>query len=92
MDRFEISPMAFGLALGVFWGVSVLLLGIIAYIFSYGEGIVAIIGNMYIEYEVSILGSIFRGLIGFLDGFVTGLILAWLYNFFARHSAQKPKE
>lgn len=89
MERIQISPVSFGLALGVFWGVSVLLMGLMAYFFGFEEGVVAIIGNMYIEYQISIIGSFLRGIIGFIDGFITGVILAWLYNFFVRHSVKR---
>lgn len=92
MERMQISPVSFGLAIGVFWGVSVLLMGLMAHFFTFEEGVVTIIGNMYIEYQVSIIGSVLRGIIAFVDGFVTGIILAWLYNFFARHSVKNKKK
>ncbi|KTD20653.1 bacteriophage holin [Legionella londiniensis] len=83
MKSCRISPLAFGLALGIFWGISILLMGLFAYFFAYGEVFVSSMGTLYIGYDASILGSIIGGIIGFVDAFICGLILAWLYNLFA---------
>ncbi|WP_133129615.1 bacteriophage holin [Legionella yabuuchiae] len=84
MNRLKLSPLALGLSLGIFWGISVLLLGLLSYFFTFGEVFVNSIGTLYIGYESTILGSIIGGIIGFIDAFICGLIIAWLYNLFVK--------
>lgn len=87
----HLSPMGLGLSLGIVWGVSILLLGLLAHFFSYGEVFVTSMGTLYKGYDVSILGSIVGGIIGFVDGFVGGALIAWLYNIFSgwcKHSGK----
>ena len=79
----RISPLALGLALGVTWGVSVMLMGIVAFYFMYGTAFVTAMGAIYVGYEASILGSIIGGFIGFVDAFIGGVVIAWLYNVFS---------
>jgi len=78
----RLKPVALGLALGVFWGVWMLLMGLLAYHFSYGRPFVEAMGTLYLGYEPSVMGSFIGGLIGFVDAFIAGLIVAWLYNGF----------
>lgn len=77
------SPMALGLSFGILWGVSMFIMGLAAYFFEYGEIFVTSMGTLYIGYDATILGSFIGGLIGFVDAFIAGAIIAWLYNFFA---------
>lgn len=79
----RISPVALGLTLGVFWGIYVLVMGLAAHFYSYGVGFVASMGVLYIGYEPSVPGSLVGGAIAFVDAFIGGIILAWLYNFFS---------
>ncbi|WP_454780590.1 bacteriophage holin [Legionella sp. WA2022007384] len=83
MKGCKLSPVALGLAFGVLWGVSILVLGLIAYYYTYGRGFVVAVGSLYPGYEPSIQGSILGGIIGFIDAFITGVIIAWLYNVFS---------
>lgn len=82
MSGHKLSPVALGLSLGILWGLSLLVLGLVAYHYSYGQPAVAAIASLYIGYEPSIKGSLIGGLIGFIDAFITGFIVAWLYNRF----------
>ncbi|GGI80238.1 bacteriophage holin [Legionella impletisoli] len=84
MNRLKMSPLALGLSLGIFWGVSILLFGLMAYFFTFGEVFVNAIGAIYIGYEPTIIGSFIGGIIGFIDAFICGLIIAWLYNLFVK--------
>jgi hypothetical protein len=83
MNQYRLSPLALGLALGVMWGISILIMGLIAYHFTYGTAFVSTMGALYVGYEASIMGSFIGGLIGFVDAFIGGVIIAWLYNIFA---------
>ncbi|MCP0914371.1 MULTISPECIES: bacteriophage holin [Legionella] len=80
----KLSPLAFGLALGILWGLSMLIMGLIAYFFNYGDLFVTSMGTLYLGYNATIMGSIIGGVIGFIDAFIGGLIVAWLYNLFVR--------
>ena len=77
----KLDVKAFGLALGILWGASVLIMGIIAMgAPDYCGNFVAAMGTKYIGYKATILGSIIGGVWGFIDAGIGGLILAWLYN------------
>ncbi|WP_035918972.1 bacteriophage holin [Legionella fairfieldensis] len=83
MVQCKLHPLALGLALGVIWGISTLLMGLIATYYAYGKTFVAAMGSLYIGYEPSVSGSLIGGLIGFIDAFIGGVLVAWLYNLFA---------
>ena len=84
MSGCRIGPVPLGLSLGVLWGVSVLVVGLIATYFSYGRPFVEALGVMYLGYQPSVWGSILGGVFGFIDAFLGGLVIAWLYNCFNR--------
>lgn len=77
-------PIALGMAIGVFWGITVFFMGLVAHYFSYGVGFVESLQTVYIGYSVSMAGAFVGGLIGFVDGFCSGVIVGWLYNLFSR--------
>ena len=83
MMKCKLSPLAFGLALGVTWGASVLLMGLLAYYFMFGTAFVTAVGTLYVGYDSSIAGSIIGAIIGFVDAFIGGAVLAGLYNLFS---------
>jgi hypothetical protein len=58
-------------------------MGLLAHYFSYGVTFVTSMRTIYLGYEPSIAGSLIGGVMGFVDAFIGGLILAWLYNCFA---------
>lgn len=79
----RLHPWALGLAVGLLWGVSVLLMGLLATYLAYGNAFVSAMSLLYVGYEPSIKGSVIGGVIGFVDAFIMGAIVAWLYNVFA---------
>ena len=83
MTKSRVSPVALGMALGVFWGISVLVMGLFAHYYSYGVAFVESLRTLYVGYQASVTGSFIGGLIGFVDGFFCGAIIAWLYNMFS---------
>lgn len=81
----KLNVRACGLSLGILWGASLVIMGIVAMISNgYGMGFVDAVGTLYIGYNATVLGAIIGGLWGFVDGGIGGLILAWLYNKFAK--------
>ncbi|MCF7874174.1 MAG: bacteriophage holin [Candidatus Omnitrophica bacterium] len=79
----KLKILAFGLALGILWGLGALVLGILA-IFGYGLTWVAVLSSVYIGYGATILGSLVGALWAFVDAFVGGVLFAWLYNKLSR--------
>ena len=80
----KLDVKALGLALGIIWGIAMFIMGIVAMFFNYGDGFVTALGSLYIGYKVTILGSVFGALWGFIDAGIAGVIIAWLYNKFSR--------
>ena len=79
--RLHVSSL--GLAFGVLWGASVCVVALIAMAHgSYGMEFVNAIGTLYIGYKATWLGSLIGLVWGFIDAFVMGVVLAWLYNYF----------
>ncbi|WED42845.1 bacteriophage holin [Legionella cardiaca] len=83
MNKCKLCPVSLGLSLGILWGVFVLIIGLIATYNAYGKPFVAAMGGLYIGYQPTILGSLIGGLIAFIDFFIFGFLIAWLYNLFA---------
>ena len=83
MNKLKVLPLA--LAMGVTWGLGIILLGWIA-----GSGwrakAVEVFGNAYPGYAASFLGGLIGGLWAFIDAFVGGLVFAVVYNAFAARS------
>ena len=78
----KLHVLPFGLALGVIWGVGLLLVGLISAAGGWGDHFIAAMASLYVGYDATILGSLVGFVWGFVDFLVFGLILAWLYNFF----------
>lgn len=76
----RLSICNLGMAVGIVWGVSAFLLAILSMHFNYGTPVVRLLSSVYIGY-VSTFGGAFIGLLwGFVDGFVGGALIAWIYN------------
>lgn len=80
----KLCAICLGLSLGIIWSVSLLLIGILS-ISDHGVAFVHSIGKFYIGYSPTWLGSLIGAAWGFLDAFIGGLVLAWLYNYFVKH-------
>ena len=78
----KLKPIALGLALGILWGAGVFFLVLLATYADYGTTLVALIADGYWGVETSLMGAIIAIPWAFLDGFVGGAVLAWLYNKF----------
>ncbi len=89
MTNFRLHPVALGLALGIIIGVVVLVMGLITYFYTSGRPLVTTAGVLYIGFAPSIGGIILNTIMGFIDAFIAGVILAWLYNGFARCCTKK---
>jgi hypothetical protein len=83
MKTSGINVKAMALSLGVLWGGSVLLTGILA-MRGFGAGFVNALGTVYPGYSATFPGSIIGGVYGFVEGCIGGALLAWLYNHFSQ--------
>ncbi len=79
---FIINPKSLGLAGGILWGISLMVMTWFSIWTDYGSLFLSIITDIYPGYSISFLGSLIGLLWGFLDGFVSLFLLGWLYNFF----------
>ncbi len=58
---------------------------------SAGVSLVAVLSSLYIGYAPSFVGSVAGTVWAFVDGFIGGVIIAWLYNrFLMRHARVAP--
>jgi len=77
------QPLALGVAIGVLWAIYVAFVGIAA-MFGWGNAIVDALASLYIGYAASIIGAIIGAVWAFVDGFIAGVVIAWIYNFVAK--------
>jgi hypothetical protein len=79
----KLNTLAFGLTCGLMWGFGVFFLTwwIIAFMGVTNDPIV--LGYLYRGYNVSPIGSVIGLAWALADGFVGGVIFAWLYNLIA---------
>lgn len=78
MNRLDVK--ALGLTVGIFWGLYCIILGLTSMLFDYGTPLLKLLSCLYVGYEPTPLGSVIGGLWAFLDGFIGGAVVAWLYN------------
>jgi len=81
----RLSPNALGVAAGILWAAYVLSVGITA-MFGWGVALVDAISSLYLGYGPSIPGAIIGAVWGFVDGYIAGVVIAWLYNKLAKQA------
>ncbi len=74
------NPKAFGIAAGCFWGLMMLLTTILNLFTGYGQKLLEAFVELYPGYTISLFGSVVGFAYGFVDLFVGGFMIAWLYN------------
>jgi len=77
-----ICAVAVGLALGVTSALYTLVFGWVAWLGGYGVDMVHQMSTVYLGYAPSFMGGLIGGGWALVDGFIFGVILGWLYNFF----------
>ena len=79
----RLNVRALALAGGIVWGLAIFLITYWFLVFGHGGTTLFKLSNIYLGYSVTWYGA-FVGLVwGFVDGFIGGALLAWLYNKFA---------
>jgi len=78
----ELRKRAFGLAIGLFWGL-VVLLGTWWLLINGSPGeIFSKASSFYIGYSYTFGGALIGFIWGFVTGFLAGVFIAWLYGVF----------
>ena len=78
-----LGVVSFGLALGTTAALVVFLIGVTTAFFGWGILVVQVLSTLLIGYEPSFVGAVAGAVWAFVDGFIAGMFLAWLYNRFA---------
>ena len=82
------QPLPLGIAIGVLWAIYVLFVGIVA-MFGWGVALVEALSSLYIGYAASIIGAIIGAIWAFVDGFIAGVVIAWISNPVAKQPARR---
>ncbi len=77
-----IGVISLGLAIGVTCALATLVLAFAAGLLGWGLNVVIILQSLYLGYGPTLLGAITGAVWGFADGFIGGVLIAWLYNRF----------
>ncbi len=84
-----LGVISFGLALAVTSAVFTFVLGLMATFFGWGVELAGALSSLYIGYGPTFVGTIAGAVWAFVDGFIAGIMVAWLYNqFLLRRAAQ----
>jgi len=78
----KLDVRLFGITLGCIWGFSVLGLGVVSMATHWGSKIVKLFAKVYVGYESTLFGSVIGAVWGFIDGAISGMLIAWVYNRF----------
>ena len=76
--RFDVKAMA--ITCGLLWGVALFVLTWWMIFLEGASGEPTAIGDVYVGYNISAMGSIIGLLWGLVDGFIGGAVFAWVYN------------
>ncbi len=77
-----LGVISFGLAFGVTSVIVTVVLGLSASLIGWGVLAVQTLGSLFIGYGPTFVGIVAGAVWAFFDGFVLGVLIAWLYNHF----------
>jgi hypothetical protein len=80
----KLDAKALALSLGIVWAACIFIVGIISGKVVWGQEFVRVMSSLYLGYYTNFFGSLVGAAWGFIDGYIGGLIIAWLYNHFAK--------
>ena len=76
----ELRKRNLGLALGLLWGLAVMLGTWWLLLMGSGGETISKLHAFYFGYNFSFVGGIIGFIWGFVDGFICGVLIAWFYN------------
>lgn len=79
----KLSAKALGLALGIICAISIFLMTVLAAYTDYLKHWAELFLGVYPYYGITLQGAVAGLIWGFFDGFIFGVVLAWIYNAFA---------
>jgi hypothetical protein len=80
----RLDVKAFGLACGILWAVVIFGATLWLMAFGFQGDLISQLDHFYFGYSLSFVGAIIGAVWAFIDGFIGGAILAWLYNKLAK--------
>lgn len=79
----KLRKRAFGMSLGTVWGLSIFLMTIWAT--ARGHGVtLSKLSAYYLGYSITYVGALVGLVWAFVHGFITGVLIAWLYDLFCK--------
>jgi hypothetical protein len=76
----KLDVMAWGLVLGCLWGLCILVLALVSKVTGRGRDVIQFIAKVYVGYGATVPGSFTGAVWGFIDGAISGMLIAWGYN------------
>jgi hypothetical protein len=76
----KLNPEKLAAAVGLTWGLYVLLIGWVAAIGWGNTDLVSSLSGLYIGFKATFVGGIIGGLWGLIDGLIGGYLIALFYN------------
>ena len=76
----KLHAPSLGFAFGILWGASLILLALLVMFWGWGTPLLDLFGSVYIGYKATFTGILLGAAWGFVDGFISGVVIAWLYN------------
>jgi len=86
----QLNVKAFALTCSVMWGALLFCVTWWIMLFEGPSGELTLIGRVYRGYNISALGSVIGLAWALADGFIGGLLFAWLYNATSKRAAIPP--
>lgn len=79
----KLRPLYLGISLGIVWGGSLFITTWVSYFTGYGRLFLeALAKSIYPGYTITPAGSLLGLFYGFLDGLISGALVAFIYNKF----------
>lgn len=85
----KLDAISFGVASGIIWGALIFISTFIALYTGYTKDFLVVMTNVYPGYTITPLGSLVGLIYGFIDLFIGGFLLAWIYNKIAKTEMPK---
>ena len=75
-----LGVISFGLAVAITSAAFTFFLGLMATFFGWGVELAGALSSLYIGFSPTFVGTIAGAVWAFVDGFVAGIMIAWLYT------------
>ncbi len=76
----KLHVIAFGLAVGLTWSISLFVMATVATMFNVGLPFIHLLQNFYGGYHGDLIGGLTGAMVAFIDLFIAASIIACIYN------------